>query len=325
MKRKKKNYRHLLHNCFLLLLVLMIAAPGGDTFAQKNKKSKKRKSTLEIKPRFGVSYDDNILKYSDKYLQRFIHRQDSGRFHIDTYDDVIFYTALYAGWSFNIFKKKKTKINAEISRRTYAVNGIKSWNYINFGIQQYFLKKASFKFFYSYIPEFYVRHFRDDQWIMIYGYTPVTFQPYSFAKNNYGFYVQNTFFKTTRIRFLLYYMQYYHNKHFTEYDSKNWLYGLELYHSFHKNFRIYASYQFITSDAKGYDASYQTPETTNGPDATYKENRYYLGFLWKLPRIGFWKQKKQKRNIWYPYVHFVLGIYLMGFKLWIQGLKWWIY
>jgi hypothetical protein len=299
MKIKIKNSRYLLQSCLVLLLLFIVAIPGENALAQKSKKSKKRKSTLEIKPKFGVSYDDNILKYSEKYLDRFIHRQDSGRFHIDTYDDAIFYTGLYAGLSFYVFKKRKTKISGEISRRNYTVNGIKSWNYMTFGLQQYFMKKASFKLFYSYIPDFYVRHFRDDQWIAIYGYSPVSFQPYSFAKNTYGAYVQNTFFKGTRVRLLLYYMQYYHNKHYTEYDSKNWLYGIELYQRLHKKVRLFASYQYITSDAKGYDASYQTPETTNGPDATYKEDRFYLGFLWKLPRIAKMNNSIEAKGLYF--------------------------
>ena len=60
----------------------------------------------------------------------------------------------------------------------------------------------------------------------------------------------------------------------------------------HKNFSIEGSYTWVTSDAKGYDASVDTPETTHGPDATFVEDRFKIGFVWKFPRI-----KKHSHNL----------------------------
>ena len=284
MKNNKK------YSCFsifkpgLILLLLILFLSTGDALAKG--KSKKKGPQFEVKFKLGIVYDDNILKYSKQYLERFMNREDEGRFHIDTYDDLIFFTSLQASSTFRIFGKRKSVINAEVSRRTYAVNGIKNWNYMAFGFRQYITKRLSFKISYSYIPSFYVRHFRDEQWVDVYGYKdPIAFQPYAFSKDNYGLWIQNTFFKNTRIKASLYYAPYYHNKHYTEYDSKNWTYGIQIYQPLHKKFRIEAGYQFITSDAKGYDASVETPETTNGPDATYVEDRFNIGFVWSLPKM----------------------------------------
>jgi hypothetical protein len=270
----------------LFLMILCITLPSANAFAEeKSKKKKKKKPEFALQFKLATIYDDNILKYSEKYLERFMNGEDKGRFHIDTYDDVIFYTSLGGTVTHKIFGKQKSVLNAEAARRTYAVNDIKSWNYFAIGFRQYINKKLSFKISYSYIPDFYVRHFRDDQWIAIYGYTSEAFTPYAFAKDNFGLWGQNTFFKNTRVRLSLYYAPYYHNQHYTEYDSKNWTYGFQIYQPLHKNFRIDAEYQYVTSDAKGYDASYQTPETTLGPDATYVEDRFTFGFLWTLPKI----------------------------------------
>jgi hypothetical protein len=80
--------------------------------------------------------------------------------------------------------------------------------------------------------------------------------------------------------------KYYHNEWYTEYDSKDWLYGINLYQRLHKNFRLDAAYTYVTSDAKGYDEAYETPETTTGPDATFAEDRFKIGFYWKLPKLA---------------------------------------
>ncbi|NOX48669.1 MAG: hypothetical protein GXO89_17005 [Chlorobi bacterium] len=292
MKNIKTNSHCLFRKSGMMLLLALLILSGSSVMAaEKKKKKKKKRPVYSVSFKLAAIYDDNILKYSDQYLDRFIKGEDEGRFHIDTYDDVIFYTALQLSSSFYIFKKRKTVVNGEVSRRTYAVNKIKDWSYMAFGIRQYITKRLSFKFSYSYIPEFYVRHFRDRQWLLVYGYDPIVFQPYAFSKDNYGFWIQNTFFKSTRIKFSLYYAPYYHNEHYTEFDSKNWTYGAQLYQRLHKKIKIELGYQYITSDAKGFDASYQTPETTNGPDATYVEDRISMGFAWQLPKL-----KKMKNS-----------------------------
>lgn len=293
MKYLQYNNFYFSFKSVLLLSLLVFFLAGSNAFAQDKKKKKKKKIGLEFKIGLAMTYDNNILKYSDKYLDRFMNGQDSARFQwLDTYDDLIINPSIQGIYTFKIFKKLKTKINASISPKIYSVNQHKNWFNWGVGLTQYFSKKGSVKILYSYIPNFYVRHFRDDQWIDVYGYTPETFTPYEFSKDNIGIYAQNTFFKRTRIRLSLYHARYYHNKHYTEYDSKDWLYGINLYQGITKNLRLDFGYQFVTSDAKGYDAVYQTPETTTGPDATFEEDRFTFGIFWRLPKL-----KKRSNNL----------------------------
>ena len=268
----------------VVIMMMLIVLPYGDAFAQKKKK--KKTQNLEIRLRLSTTYDNNILKYSDKYLQRFMNGEDEGRFHINTYDDLILFTSLKMYYTFRVFGKLKSIASTEISRRTYLVNDIKNWNYWYVGFQQYFTKRASLKLSYSYIPAFYVRHFRNRQWVEEYGFTPETFKPYVFSKDYFGVSFQNTYFKNTRISLSLNYARYFHNEYFTEYDSKDFIYGIRLYQPIHKKIRLKASYEFVTSDAKGYNSITETPETSLGPDATFAEDRFSLGFLWYLPRIS---------------------------------------
>jgi len=274
----------------LIILISIIVLPAENAFTQEKKKKKKRVKHFEIRVGLNTYYDNNILKYSDKYLERFMNGEDPGRFSIETYDDLIINPSLEGIFRIKLFKNVYTRINASVSPRFYIVNDIKNWEYWGIGLQQYITKKLSVKILYSYIPEFYVRNFRDDAWVDVFGYIPITFKPYSFSKDSYGAYIQNTFWKGTRVRLSLFHARYYHNQWFTEYDSKDWLYGINLFQRLHKNFRLDASYTYVTSDAKGYDAAYETPETTTGPDATYVEDRFKIGFYWKFPKL------KKRRN-----------------------------
>jgi hypothetical protein len=282
----KFNQHHIAQRILWFVLTVLFLLNGMIVSAAAPKKSKKKSPVFDFRIRLGAFYDDNILKYSDQYLQRFMNREDEGRFHIKTYDDLIILTGLQFTTSFYVFGKYKSQVSLEISRRNYVVNHIKNWNYFMAGVRQYLPGRFSFKIYYSYIPDFYVRHFRDDQWVDVYGYDdPIVFQPFSFAKNYYGVWLQKSIFNNTRIRLSFNYGQYYHNKHYTEYDSKNVYYGIQIWQSIHKTVRLELGYQYITSEAKGYDASYQLPGALNAPDATYAEDRFSGAILWRLPKI----------------------------------------
>ncbi len=271
-------------SAFKIVFLLWIFFLGTDQVSGQDKK-KKKSVTLEAEAGFATIYDDNILKYSEKYIERFLNREDNGRFHITTYDDLILKPSLKLSATYRFINNLNTKFNADFSHNKYLENNIKDGSTISFGIQQFLTKKASLRISYTYIPDFYVRHFRDADWTEVFGYIPETFQPYSFAKDNYGFWVQNTFLKDTRVRLILNYSKYYHNEHFTEYDCDNYQYGLRLYQPVHKKVKIEAGYQFITSDAKAYDEPGETKETSDDSDATSEEDGFYLGISWKLPGI----------------------------------------
>jgi len=282
-KNMKINNNFFPYRICLIVLIIFFFLPNADVLAQKKSKKKTKKWNIDIG--LATIYDDNILKYSKKYLDKFDKREDEGRFNINTYDDLVLSMSLKTSYTFKVFGKLKSRINVDLSRRQYINNDIKTWNNMVIGFRQYLTKQASMKFFYSYIPDFYINHFRDDDWVDVYGYTKEAFQPYSFAKESYGFWIQNTFYKNTRIMLNFSYEKYYHNKHFTEYDCDNFVTGIKLYQKIHKKVRLLMGYQFTNSDANAYDGPNETKATSDDSDATNVEDRFTFGFNWKLPRL----------------------------------------
>lgn len=243
-----------------------------------------KKNRFDLKVSIASVYDDNILKYSDKYINRFLNNEDEGRFEINTYDDVYIKSKISTSYYFKFFKKKKTKISASFTNNTYVNNPIKTWNYYGVGIQQYFLKKANVKFSYSYIPSFYVRQFRQEDLVNMYGYEPTTFKPYIFSKDNYSLTFQNTF-KKTKIELDLDRALYYHNSYYTEYDSKNLSAGLSLAQPLSKKIKAKVSYIYTYSDVKGYDQDGETKETSDDSDATYIDHNFGIELKTQLPKV----------------------------------------
>ncbi len=288
MKRIKLVHHNISSQVGLLLLIFFICLSNGKAYSQEKKKKKSK--PFDVQVGLASFYDNNILKYSQKYLDRFMYNEDFGRFHIDTYDDIIVKPSLSLATTINIFKKQKTKISLYANYNAYVVNPIKNWQYYIFGFQQSFAKNAIFRFSYSYIPDFYVRHFRDEDLVNYYkevygfGYIPESFVPFSFSKDDYSFYVQNTFFKSTRIRLIFDYARYYHNEHYTEYDCKNFIYGFRIYQGIGKKVEIDFGYDYGTSDAIGYDQPLEI-ETWDDADADNLGDAFFLGVNWRLPDL----------------------------------------
>lgn len=230
-------------------------------------------------------YDDNILRYSEKYIERFNRGQDAGRFHINSIDDLVLQSSVSAERFFRIRRNWTAVLFAEARNRLYTHNSVKNWSALGVGIRQRWGTGAVLSVSYNHLPDFYVRHYRDDDWVQGYGYTAVTFKPYSFSRNELRSWLQHTVFKSTRIRLLYSRFWYYHNQHFTEYDSRDNVLGIDLSHPLQQNVRVSAGYRFTSSDAKGYDEPGETRTDSDDGDASYNEDGVRVGVEWQLPRI----------------------------------------
>jgi hypothetical protein len=274
-----------------IILIFIFFFSVEEVFTQEKSKEKSKPKRYEVEVGLDAVYDDNILKYSDKYLERFMDGMDFGRFHIETYDDMILKPSFKFTSTFNFFKKQKTKFSFDYSYSAYIVNDIKNWQGIGISVNQSFLKRASFRISYNYIPDFYVRHFRDEDLVQYYeettgfGYIPETFVPFSFAKDNIGFWIQNTFFKNTRLRLVFDYARYFHNEHYTEYDCKNLMYGFQINQAITKELKVDLGFEFTNSRAKGYDEPGETLETSDDADANNVANGFLFGLSYQLPKI----------------------------------------
>jgi hypothetical protein len=264
---------------FSLLFLINSEIVAGDN---PSKKRDNWSVSLSLSP----YYDSNILKYSNKYIERFKNGEDEGRFHIHSIDDLTFGYSFGLTYANEIVGKLKTILGAGFDSDAYTYNSIKSWFTYDIFLRQYLSKSTSFYVSYSYIPKFYVRHFRDEDWVKYYGYVPETFQPYEFSKDDYSVWLHHTFsWKTTRARAYFSYDRYFLNPSNTEYDSNDFLYGLKIYQSLTDKLDVSAAYYYITSDAKGYDEPGETKATSDDSDATNYEHVYAIGFDYQMPKI----------------------------------------
>jgi len=283
MYNKTNNFISSVSMYFLFLAILCLIM-NNELVAGENPEKKVNRWTisLSLKP----YYDSNILKYSEKYIERFKNNEDPGRFHIESIDDLTIGYSVGVTFRDEIIGKLRTFFGAGFDSDAYTYNSIKTWMTYNVFWRQYVTSSTSFNFSYSYIPKFYVRHFRDEDWVRYYGFTPDTFRPYEFSKDDFDFWVQHIFsWKTTRVRAYFAYMRYFLDESNTEYDSNDFLYGFRIFQEISDELDVNIGYSYITSDAKGYDEPGETKETSDDSDATNYEHVYIAGFDLRLPKI----------------------------------------
>jgi hypothetical protein len=278
-----KNKSHKIILLKLLLPFILILLLSDQLNAQKHKVNVSKNWAVELALNSG--YDNNALRYSEKYLDRFKNNEDEGRFHIKKYDDLLIDYTARISYSGRVFKNLLSVIAARVDYNQYTYNSVKTWIALDFTFQQYISQKTSLMFSYTYLPDFYISHFRDNDWTKIYGYTPITFKPFSYAKNDFSFWMQHNFTSSTRARVYLSLMQYYYNQHFTEYDSDNYLVGARIFNDISTKVSIDAGYKFVRSNAKGYDEPGETRLNSDDADATYNEHNIILGASYVLPKI----------------------------------------
>lgn len=292
----------ILRNAIFALLIIMLICPA-ETFAAKKKKYSKKKDKVkwELKVSSAPTYDNNILSYSDKYKDRFENNIEPERFHINTFDDLFFDNKINASCAFPLYGKYKTEVAAYFSYKKYLKNNIKDWLYANISVEQPLSKRVRIKAGYNLIPNFYVRHYKDNDYVK--SSDDDEYKPFEFAKDEFFIRCDYLIFKKTEIRVSYSYMRYFYNEYFTEYDSKDHEIGFRISRELHKKLKLRFAYNYRTSGAKGYDEFFESATNSDDADASFEGETFSLSGSWTLPKI-FGKTNKLKFELGYNHDYF---------------------
>jgi hypothetical protein len=143
----------------IALLVVAIILPS-DAFAQKKKSKKKSKksSALTIATNFKITYDDNIINYSDDDLDLYIGGDNQSKFSIDSKDDWIFAVGLQPRLKGKFIWGHTAWLQLDFDYLYYAKNDVKRYFKLGALARHYLFKAAYVEIEYSYIPDYYYRN-----------------------------------------------------------------------------------------------------------------------------------------------------------------------
>ena len=228
------------------------------------------------------TYDDNILRYSERDIDRFVHSSEPYPSKMSAYDD----------WKNNFtlkiyidgprFFRHRPDIWYFVKFSHYYRNPFKNYSTHTLILKQKVIRPLELHFKYFFMPDYYLREYRDRD----------TGEAQSCAFNDHqariGFTIKLT--KNLKATMQAEYEQLYYNKYFTEYDSESWLYELKLEQRVGRSLRFSMGYGFKTADNIGFnqaqalypDMTGEFMEDTEYGDSSYEADIYFTELRYRV-------------------------------------------
>jgi hypothetical protein len=240
---------------------------------------------------FQSIYDDNILRYSDGFIEDYRRNDPPEKFHVETYDDAILSPRLFLTFRANPFGKPETRLYLGYITWQYATNPSKNNDLWSFRVRQYVSRYNRFEFSYSYSPPSYIRHLSDREPFEPRSTTPLTWKKFKSVRHGMGLSY------THRPRRRLYVtieggrVLRYYNRPFLENDNWEWNGSFEVLWNPPGVLRFVGRYMYADANARALDASNETIETSDDGDGSYERDLYELRVRLR-PKGGLWLAKE---------------------------------
>lgn len=226
-------------------------------------------------------YDSNILRYSDKFIQRFDRGEDPDRFRVESLDDVVHRVDVGADRRFTGLAGREARLSVDASHRAYQRNSIKDWTRWQIGLRQDLGRGRWASWRVVGLPDFYIRHLRDSDLV---GAPPTDrFQAFELEKwETVGTY-SHRLGHSSRLRYELGWARVEHADTFREFDSTDLSLAVRLDHRLSRRVRGALTVELIESDARGYDEAGETLATSDDTDPTYRQTNVAGSLRFRLP------------------------------------------
>ena len=260
---------------FTSLVVLLL---GLTTLFAQGKSDAFRFSSVQFE--YTTSYDDNVLRYSERDIDRF---EQNSEFHpslLSTYDDWKNDFRLKLYFDGPLLYRKPLKIRYFGKFSSYYRNPFNNYASHTLLLYQELSRKVEIDFKYFYIPGYYLREYDDRD---LSEYHSCDFDDY---QARFG--VSAGIMKDLTVTFQTEFENIYYNEYFTEYDSENIFYDFGVSRRLGRNLRILFSYGFRISDNVGYILAAPsaggpgTAEDTEYGDSSYEEDVFAGEVRWRV-------------------------------------------
>lgn len=243
----------------------------------KGKSGSAKKAFVNFTGSFGmqVIYDDNILRMSDNTIDSFRRNDNPDKFHIETYDDLIFSPRLGLTFAKKLIGSKDTSVRFGYIRWQYYENAIKHNESWNVRFRQGTRGRDFFEASFTYAPPSYIKHLSDRP-----PYTPKTvplvWLPFKIRRSAIlaGYSMRVTDKLTARAdvgrtwRFF--------NRPFLENDNWEWNGAGLLSYALTKSVKISGEYTYSDAETRSYDSTTESFDVSDDSDGSYERDMYQL-------------------------------------------------
>ncbi len=227
-------------------------------------------------------YDDNILRYSEKFIRRFEDGEDPERFRVESLDDTVARADLYLRRGFPGLGGKPAEVGVGVEHWDYQRNDIKDRSRFSAVWQQELRRGRLLSASINFAPSFYVRHIRDSD-LTGSGSSADPFQPFEFERAEARIRLSQELGASLTARYHLAAAGFRHTPAFREFDSTNLFGGVRLDQQLSRRVRLSYALEYTDSSARGYDQPGETLETSDDTDPAYRQLDLMLAARFRLP------------------------------------------
>lgn len=147
-----------------LILALLVWSPAS---AQKRKKSAKPRSQqiFFLDVRLELTYDDNIINYSDADLDLYSDDARPDKFLIESEDDWIMTSRIESRFKGKFISGRTAWLDLNFNNYFYVRNEVRRYQKYGLSGRQYFMRGGYAEIEYSYIPDYYYRNLYNGAYI----------------------------------------------------------------------------------------------------------------------------------------------------------------
>lgn len=237
---------------------------------------------LDIDP----SYDSNILRYSDKFIDRFDQGSEPDRFRVESLDDTITRVSLRLRRRGSGFGGHPMTVWWRLDHAAYARNGIKDRSRFELAWRQSLVRDWRLALTARWTPDAYIRHQRDAD---LRGSTVVgaqRYRPFGFERLALEGRVEKRWSNVWSGWLEAEGASYRYSEDFREFDSEDLRLGLRLNQRLNRRWRMTYRYRYTTSSAAGVDEAGELRATSDDSDPSYDQHALYLAGRVRWPGQG---------------------------------------
>jgi hypothetical protein len=267
---------------------------ASSSSKKKTTKKKRKKPAIQFAGSavFQTIYDDNILRYSDGFIDEFRRNDPPEKYVVETYDDVIFSPRLFVNFTAQPINKVKTRLYLGFITWQYGRNPEKNNDLWLLRLRQYTGWADYLEFSYSYSPTSYIRHLSDRHpFNEPRSSTDLQWRPFNSVRHGMGLSFMHRFVKQFRVSAELGRVLRFYNQPFMENDNWEWNGFTDFTWYPSSRWRFYGKYMYADADARAYRVEGETAATSDEGDGSYERDLYEASIRYR-PKGGFWAIKE---------------------------------
>lgn len=218
----------------------------------------------------GCAYDDNIFRYAQTDIDKFVNNIEPYRYPIETYDDLITTVEMHAKVRGKFLMNRSTTFNFKIKGNLYYQNSIKDYATFSASVWHKVGREGNLLAKYLFLPRYFVRHYPDLDVSTPYPYP--YFTDCSFRKHLLALSAGYRFFKAADITISYARELNDYNDAFNEYDTGMNEFGIAAGLSYRNLLFPSVRYSYTSAQADAIDEPGETKQMSDDSDISYDED-----------------------------------------------------